>query len=103
MEAIQLREKSPFNFESIISAFEYYINNNKIVDAFSQVPLILSKSSFLKGKALSSMHIAHLLHSLNKEEAAKELKPEKVSWDWLLDGSVPFWIGNNQTLKQWIE
>lgn len=66
MEAIQLREKTPFNFESILSAIEYYIINNKTVDYFSQAPLILSKSNVLKGKPLSSMHVAHLLHSLNK-------------------------------------
>lgn len=44
-----------------------------------------------------------LMHSLNKEEAAAQLKPEKPTWDWLKDCSVPFWIGNKEQLKKWIE
>jgi hypothetical protein len=64
------------------------------VDFFSQGVLILSKSAVLKGKTLRSMHVALMMHSLNKEEAAAYLKPENMSWDWLKDYSIPFWIDN---------
>ena len=57
----------------------------------------------MKGKQLTSMNIAHLLHSLNKEQAAGKLKPEKSSWEWLKNYSVPFWINNKDMLKKWIE
>ena len=40
------------------------------------------------------MHVALMMHSLNKEEAAAYLKPENMSWDWLKDYSIPFWIDN---------
>jgi len=51
-----------------------------MVDYFSQSVLIIAKSGISKVKGLSSMSIAYLAHSLNKQEAAAELKPERVSW-----------------------
>lgn len=57
----------------------------------------------MKGKQFSSMQVAHLMSSLNKEEAAAELKPEKITWDWLKDYSIPFWLDDKEQLKRWIE
>ena len=75
MEDIQLSEKAPFVFESLIESLGHFISNSKIVDIFSQSTLILAKSEVMKGKPLTTMNIAHLLHSLNKEDAALQLKP----------------------------
>lgn len=80
--------------ESLLESLTYFLKNSQAVDYYSQAVLIAIKTPFLKGKKFTSMQIVHLAHSLNKEEAVAHLKPEKMSWDWMRDYSLPFWGDN---------
>ena len=70
----------PLVFESLIRTFSAFLRKNKAVDYYSQSVLVIAKSGSFHTKGFTSMSIAFLSHSLNKEEAVAELKPQKMSW-----------------------
>jgi hypothetical protein len=53
----------------------------------------------LRPKALNSMQVVLLAHSLNKEEALAEIRSEKnagTTWEWVRGLSLPFWYDNKE-------
>ena len=51
------------------------------------------------------MHVAFMIHSINKEEAITILRQteEEVSWKWIQKFSIIMWYDGKQQLKKWAE
>jgi hypothetical protein len=102
---LQLKEKNPLIFESLLSSLANTLGNAKSVDYFSQSVLLLLRTP-LRPKALNSMQVVLLAHSLNKDEALGEMRGDKtavVNWEWVRTLSLPLWLDNKEELRKIIE
>ena len=50
------------------------------------------------------MHVAYMIHSINKEEAVNILRQnEEISWEWMQRYSVVMWYDGREQLRKWTE
>ena len=51
------------------------------------------------------MHVAFMIHSINKEEAIAILRQpeEEISWKWIQRFSIIMWYDGKEQLKKWTE
>lgn len=63
------------------------------------------KTFDFKSRNFDMMHVAYMLHSINKEEAVTLLRQgvEEINWAWMQRFSIVMWYDGKEQLRKWVE
>lgn len=102
-----LEENGGLILESQVEAIIFRQENSRALDFFSEAVITQFKTYESKNESFKTMHIAYMLHSINKEEAVgmlrEELQGKDLSWDWMKKYSLVLWYDAKTQIKNWAE